>query len=1548
VHISLKYKESPLETAGQAKTCQLKEKFGGNKMQKTASKTITTLIIAILTLSMVLSAINFPIASAASGTITMNPVAFTVLGTPGDVEETVAVLNGGVFGSGATVELWISSDTTFTHGSPDVKIGEVTLPAGQTSFSNTVVTLFTGTQTLSPGTYYIAATDPPYTTWTAPVTVTLTSRNPTLTLDPWSRYPTATVVASGSNYLPGTVNLYLGYPGGTLLATATADETGYFSVSFTVPYLAQGDYTVVAQDTSTLSEEATLTITPRIIEPFDIAGNTGESFTIRAVGLKAGKTILASTTTSPQNNILVGGVMTYHPAATTGTDGTLTITVTLSASISVTGTDADFVDVDITYTVGDDPNVLGILVSKPEDLTAPRGLEAVKLPSSASVGSSVTVTVWNFPAGASVSVYIGSTLLTTIPTDSLGAGRKTATLPPMPGLFDSSVISYTVTAVDDRGFRDATPPPFTVERTFSVIDRVTGVSVVGTYVENGRALRIIGSGLAPSKTYTVTQVDSYIVTTDANGSFTLDISVKLPVSVSTGTPMPVTIAPSTNIYVNPPTFSAIGTPTFYNTKGSGELTYYSSAPSVTVTFTAGTLGNLVPGRAYSLYMDGALLTLGLTGFPDYFEATLTGQNPELTFAAPATPGVHVLSIRYRGAATDLAAKDFIVSSPTAADVATVTASITSGGKLIFKLYNFPASQPLTFKLAGATLSVDTGYPSATDTAGALETRTATITKPAGTYAVWIEYTIGGVTYKVVPIPSSITIVTSALTLSSSSGVIGTSVTCTIYGLKPNTAYAITWAGILIPGSTTLSTSAGSIEGGLPFIVPTALPGTYTVAVVETAAPTVPIKTATFTVTEPSGLVVTPDPSAFPGQLVTFVWSDVGTGLIEPVYVTVLLNDQAYTTFPARYDPTAPGTLYGSFQMPNAPAGTTWKLSFKYFDSRQTSSWQTVDSGSTTFSFSATVNEEAYNAAGSFAISQPQNIATFAGIILRLTSPVTGSEKLTSGTTSFTLRVTVTEATDEVVIDNPTAGYIAVIGSLYLVITAPQSVTYTTTPAPFTLPVSVRTNPADPATQVATVSISGSVTAVDEAANTISLTLSAFSFATANLNVGVEGVSISGASYTEGLPSDVSDPSVSYWASPRPYTVTGLTFSGDVLDTATNVVIGSFSATGSVTIDEGTVPNEGASGAGTIRVVLSSFSFNLLSGSAVVVTVGATDTGADPYTGGSGTATGPATYSIKTYALANDPQEGSSGPVALKLVEGSGALIMSISDADVTRIANAVNATVYGPIATVVTQTGDAVKVALTDLINGKISDVLTAITNVNGTLYAQIETKYGDMVVKIDTLNTTLLGVAKNLDGYYLLLNTTLGDIKVKLDAVPGLITDAKAEIVNDVDGKYLLLNTTLGDIKVKLDAINAKLVDINGTVATIDSNVGAIKADVAIIKPKIVSVEGDVATIKSDVGSIKVDVSAIKPVVTDIKDGVATIRTTVGDISGKVITIDGNVAKVMTDVGIIKADASTIKTSVEGVPTLTIAIWIAVVLSLIAAIAAIYSVVTIHRKIAG
>jgi hypothetical protein len=77
----------------------------------------------------------------------------------------------------------------------------------------------------------------------------------------------------------------------------------------------------------------------------------------------------------------------------------------------------------------------------------------------------------------------------------------------------------------------------------------------------------------------------------------------------------------------------------------------------------------------------------------------------------------------------------------------------------------------------------------------------------------------------------------------------------------------------------------------------------------------------------------------------------------------------------------------------------------------------------------------------------------------------------------------------------------------------------------------------------------------------------------------------------------------------------------------------------------------------------------------------------------------------------------------------------------------------------------------------------------------------------------------------------------------------------------------------------------------------------------------------------------------------VATVSTNLGTLEGKVTAVDGKVATVSTDVGTIKADVSDVKAKpdVDMTP-----VWIAVVLSLIAAIAAIFAVVTIRQKIAG
>ena len=157
----------------------------------------------------------------------------------------------------------------------------------------------------------------------------------------------------------------------------------------------------------------------------------------------------------------------------------------------------------------------------------------------------------------------------------------------------------------------------------------------------------------------------------------------------------------------------------------------------------------------------------------------------------------------------------------------------------------------------------------------------------------------------------------------------------------------------------------------------------------------------------------------------------------------------------------------------------------------------------------------------------------------------------------------------------------------------------------------------------------------------------------------------------------------------------------------------------------------------------------------------------------------------------------------------------------------------------------------------------------------------------------------------------------------------------------------------------NAKLISINGTVAEIKTDVRIIKMNLTDIKATIVSIQDTVVTINSTVGQIKADLSAINATVVAINGTVATIKTDVGSISGKVTSIDGNVATIKTDVGTVKMDISALKSSVDDVKDtvetvpgavsgLIAPIWAAVILSLIAAIAAIYAVITIHRKIAG
>jgi archaellum component FlaC len=246
-------------------------------------------------------------------------------------------------------------------------------------------------------------------------------------------------------------------------------------------------------------------------------------------------------------------------------------------------------------------------------------------------------------------------------------------------------------------------------------------------------------------------------------------------------------------------------------------------------------------------------------------------------------------------------------------------------------------------------------------------------------------------------------------------------------------------------------------------------------------------------------------------------------------------------------------------------------------------------------------------------------------------------------------------------------------------------------------------------------------------------------------------------------------------------------------------------------------------------------------------------------------------------------------------------------------------------------------------------------------------------------------------------INTTLGTIRMTLDELRPMITEIRGGVVT--------LVTEIGVIKANLTTIrdliatsrDAVITEIRGGVATIRTDLGTIRADLTSIGAVVTAIKGDTAAIRTEIGTLRADVTTLAPTITEIKGDVATIKTEVGEIKGKVVSIEGNVATVVTDVGTIRAslgdfkasldaiksgvdavksdvaavksDVATIRTEVAGVrdavavvrtgvddvknavspvPTLSAAIWLAVVFSLIAAILSAIVTISVRRKIAA
>jgi hypothetical protein len=175
---------------------------------------------------------------------------------------------------------------------------------------------------------------------------------------------------------------------------------------------------------------------------------------------------------------------------------------------------------------------------------------------------------------------------------------------------------------------------------------------------------------------------------------------------------------------------------------------------------------------------------------------------------------------------------------------------------------------------------------------------------------------------------------------------------------------------------------------------------------------------------------------------------------------------------------------------------------------------------------------------------------------------------------------------------------------------------------------------------------------------------------------------------------------------------------------------------------------------------------------------------------------------------------------------------------------------------------------------------------------------------------------------------------------------------LDSISGNIASLSTSMGTVTTTVNSLSGTISTINSGVATIKTDLGTVQTSLSSLDAVLGAVAGDTATLKTSIGDVSTSLSSIGTTVTSINGNVATIKTDVGTLSGTVTSISGNVATIQTSIGSMQADISNMQSDVSSskssTDSLTPLIIVAIVLALVAAIAAIASIVLMRRKIAG
>ncbi|MEM3290686.1 MAG: hypothetical protein QW046_04140, partial [Candidatus Micrarchaeaceae archaeon] len=206
-------------------------------------------------------------------------------------------------------------------------------------------------------------------------------------------------------------------------------------------------------------------------------------------------------------------------------------------------------------------------------------------------------------------------------------------------------------------------------------------------------------------------------------------------------------------------------------------------------------------------------------------------------------------------------------------------------------------------------------------------------------------------------------------------------------------------------------------------------------------------------------------------------------------------------------------------------------------------------------------------------------------------------------------------------------------------------------------------------------------------------------------------------------------------------------------------------------------------------------------------------------------------------------------ISYQLIEGSGALIVNVTNSTIATIVSKLNQTIQVP-----------------------LSELNAKITGINGTLVS-IETAFGYMNSTLQTLNAKITVV----NGSLVTIKTDLGYMNTTLQAL--------VPVINEINGNVVTIKTVVGNINYNLTQFKDWiLVNITNGIAQLQASLNGVNvslhASLNALNGNIAYVNGTTIWLKTNLGYMNTTLQALVPVINEINGNVVTIKTVVGNIN--------------------------------------------------------------------